>query len=189
MFPCSLSVVTIMSDISRSSSRVRTVLMNVSPSITGMFQSTSATSGRSPASSWSRASWPSPACATSNPSCVMSRARIDRMARESSTTRACMGPPSASGVGGGSGSGFSGGHGGAPVRADVEDAAGVEREEQPVGKGVGAQEQVPDTLVDGARRLLERHLRHLEDAADLVDEQADRLVVDADDDVDRLAAA
>ena len=56
MFACSLSVVTIMSDMSRNSSRARTLLMNVRPSITGMFQSTSATSGRRPASSWSSAS-------------------------------------------------------------------------------------------------------------------------------------
>ena len=74
------------------------------------------------------------------------------------------------------------------MRDDVEDAAGVEGEEQAVGQGVGAEQEVPDALVDRARRLLERHLGDLEDAADLVDEQADRLVVDADDDVDGLTA-
>ena len=67
---------------------------------------------------------------------------------------------------------------GAAVRADGQHAAGVEREEQAVGQRVGAEEEVPHALVDGARGLLERHLRDLEDAADLVDEQADGLVVD-----------
>src|SRR3954454_4466592 len=68
--------------------------MKVSPSITGIFQSTSASTGVSPAaceaSRLSSASWPLPASETVKPSPTRMRLRMVRMARESSMTRARM---------------------------------------------------------------------------------------------------
>src|SRR4051812_15218669 len=167
----------------RRSARARQDLMNVRPSITGMFQSTSAMSGINPPSSRASASAPSPAWTTSNPSPVMRRVRIARIARESSTTSACMvillgqellvdGRVRA-------GQGLSGGGG-----LQIEQGPGIKGEQQLLRQGVGPDQERTERRIDGGRCGFEGHLVDLLNAADLVDQHADRLVVHPDHDVD-----
>ena len=91
---CSLSVVTIISVTPRHSGRPRTLVTNSSPFITGMFQSMQQIAGRlfsaCACSITSSAAAPCSASSTSKPAPMRMRLRIDRMARESSITRARM---------------------------------------------------------------------------------------------------
>src|SRR4029450_4189247 len=141
---CSLSVVTIISVIALYFVSRRTAETHSPPFIPGLFRSLSARSGTASSSSnRSSASWPLPASTTSNPSCRAMRARISRIARESSITsariasslschadrrRAVSGSRRAQAVGGGA----SGDHAVEPV-VDADGGLGGAEEQPAVG--------------------------------------------------------
>src|SRR6478736_4063019 len=90
IWPCSLSVVTIISVMVRQAGLARTRVTKVRPSITGMFQSMQARSTSSPDSSRSSACCPSPAWTVLNPRFSSAPATMRRIVRESSMTSALI---------------------------------------------------------------------------------------------------